>query len=100
MRRRVLITIAATAALLLVAAVSLAAWLSLEETEPSSFTAASGSIRVDIGNAETVALFNLAEEPNEMTDLSAEYPERVKEMQALAEKRLAEIESNTVPLAE
>jgi len=61
MRHRVLITIAATAALLLVAAVSLAAWLSLEETEPSSFTAASGSIRIDIGNAETVALFNLAD---------------------------------------
>ena len=60
MRRRVLITIAATTALLLVAAVSLAAWLSLRETEPSNFTAAAATIRVDIGNAETDPLFTVA----------------------------------------
>ena len=57
MRRRVLITVAASAALLLIAAVSLAAWLSLRETQVSSFTAASASVRVDIGNAETTPLF-------------------------------------------
>jgi hypothetical protein len=66
MRRRVLITIAASAALLLVAAVAIAAWLSLKETEPSNFTAAAATIRVDIGNAETDPLFNLtAMEPGD-----------------------------------
>lgn len=60
MRRRLLITIAASAALLLVAAVSLAAWLSLQETAPSSFTAASASSRVDLGNAEIASLFSVS----------------------------------------
>ena len=44
------------------------------------------------------ALFNLADEADEMTDLSAKYPERVKAMEALAKKRLAEINSNIIPL--
>lgn len=59
MRRRVLITIAATAALLLVAAVSLAAWLSLKQTAASDFTASAASIRIDIGDADTDPLFTL-----------------------------------------
>ena len=45
-------------------------------------------------------LFNLADEPNEMTDLSATYPEKVREMRALAEKRLADIKRNVIPLVE
>ncbi|NQT85365.1 sulfatase-like hydrolase/transferase [bacterium] len=45
-------------------------------------------------------LFNLAEDVAETTDLSAKYPEKVKEMQALAEKRLADIKSNVLPLVE
>ena len=45
-------------------------------------------------------LFNLANEVDEMTDLSAKYPEKVKAMQALAKKRLAEINSNIIPLGE
>jgi len=45
-------------------------------------------------------LFNLADEPNEITDLSAKHPERVKAMQALAEKRLADIKANVLPLVE
>ena len=53
-----------------------------------------------LGQAKGPVLFNVAEEPNEMTDLSAKYPERVKEMQALAQKRLAEIKSNVIPLVD
>ncbi len=44
------------------------------------------------------ALFNLALEANELTDVSAQYPERVKAMLELAKKRLAEVERNTIPL--
>jgi arylsulfatase A-like enzyme len=53
-----------------------------------------------LGRGKGPVLFNLAEEPNETTDLSARYPERAKEMQALAEKRLADIKGNVVPLAQ
>ncbi|NQT40755.1 MAG: sulfatase-like hydrolase/transferase [Planctomycetes bacterium] len=53
-----------------------------------------------LGQGKGPLLFNLAEEPNEMTDLSAKYPEKVKEMRALAEKRLGDIRSNVVPIVE
>jgi len=43
-------------------------------------------------------LFNLADDISETTDLSTKYPERVKAMEALAKKRLAEINSNIIPL--
>jgi len=43
-------------------------------------------------------LFNLANDIAETTDLSAKHPERVKAMEALAKKRLAEINSNIIPL--
>jgi arylsulfatase A-like enzyme len=46
------------------------------------------------------ALFNLANEADETTDLSAQYPERVRAMKALAEKRLADINSRIIPLGE
>ena len=46
------------------------------------------------------ALFHLSEDPNEMIDLSTKYPEKVKEMQALAEERLEEIKRNIVPLTD
>jgi arylsulfatase A-like enzyme len=51
-----------------------------------------------LGRGKAPALFNLAEEPEELTDLSAKHPERVKEMQALAGKRLSEIRSKVIPL--
>jgi len=43
-------------------------------------------------------LFNLADDPEELTDLSAKFPERVKAMQELAKKRLADINSGIIPL--
>ena len=43
-------------------------------------------------------LFNLADDISETTDLSAKHPERVEAMEALAKKRLAEINSNIIPL--
>lgn len=43
-------------------------------------------------------LFNLENENSEMTDLSAKFPEKVIEMQKLAEKRLVEIKSKSIPL--
>ncbi|MDP6356228.1 MAG: sulfatase-like hydrolase/transferase [Planctomycetota bacterium] len=44
------------------------------------------------------ALFNLANEANERTDLSAKFPDRVKSMQELANKRLAEINRGIIPI--
>jgi len=48
--------------------------------------------------AKGPVLFNLASDISETTDLSAKHPERVKAMEALAKKRLAEIESSIIPL--
>tara|TARA_B110000495_G_C22973528_1_gene571585 strand:+ start:35 stop:1357 length:1323 start_codon:yes stop_codon:yes gene_type:complete len=45
-------------------------------------------------------LFNLAKEEDEMTNLSDRYPERVREMQDLAKKRLSNINKNIIPLGE
>ena len=44
------------------------------------------------------ALFNLAEDLDEKTDLSAKFPDRVKAMQDLAKKRLDDIKSSIIPL--
>ncbi len=44
------------------------------------------------------ALFNLAEDIGEKNDVSAKFPDRVKEMRELAEKRLADIKKNSLPL--
>jgi arylsulfatase A len=44
------------------------------------------------------ALFNLAEDLDEKTDLSAKFPDKVKAMQALAKRRLADIKSGIIPL--
>ena len=43
-------------------------------------------------------LFHLAKDPQELTDLSAKYPQKVKQMRALAEKRLADVKSKVIPL--
>jgi arylsulfatase A-like enzyme len=43
-------------------------------------------------------LIHLAEDPAEQTNLSDKYPEKVKEMKALAEKQLAEIAENAIPI--
>jgi arylsulfatase A len=45
-------------------------------------------------------LFNLAEDAHETTDLSAKYPQKVQQMQELAEKRLADINNNIMPLGQ
>ena len=52
------------------------------------------------GEGTGAALFNLADESDEMTDVSADYPERVQEMKAQAERRLAEIKTQVIPLGE
>jgi len=44
------------------------------------------------------ALFHLAEDPTESRDVSDKHPDRVAAMQKLAEKRLAEINKNVLPL--
>lgn len=44
------------------------------------------------------ALFNLAEDFKEMKDLSSKHSERVREMEALAKKRLDEIHEDVIPL--
>jgi arylsulfatase A-like enzyme len=43
-------------------------------------------------------LIHLAEDPAEQTNLSDTYPQKVKEMTASAEKQLAEIEANAIPI--
>jgi arylsulfatase A len=50
------------------------------------------------GTGTGPVLFNLANEDEELTDLSRKYPEKVQEMQALAKKRLAHIKAHTLPL--
>lgn len=50
------------------------------------------------GGKNGPVLFNLDEESTEMTDVSANYPEKVLEMQELAKKRLADIHQNMMPL--
>ncbi len=46
---------------------------------------------------EGTVLFNLSKENEELTNLSSKFPEKVIEMKKLAEKRLQEIHSNTIP---
>ena len=50
------------------------------------------------GKGKAPALFNLADDVAEQTDLSEKYPERIKAMKVLADKRLAEINANSIPL--
>lgn len=45
-------------------------------------------------------LFNLADENDELIDLSAKFPQKVKELQDLAKERLAEIDTNIIPLSD
>ncbi len=46
------------------------------------------------------ALFNLAEDVEERTDMSDQFPQRVRAMQELADKRLADINRGIIPLGE
>jgi len=50
------------------------------------------------GSEAGPALFDLATDPAEKTNLSTEHPDRVTEMMALARKRLADIAGNALPL--
>ncbi|MBT8037781.1 MAG: sulfatase-like hydrolase/transferase [Verrucomicrobiae bacterium] len=43
-------------------------------------------------------LFHLANDDEELIDLSRQHPEKVHEMQALAQKRIADIKENALPL--
>jgi hypothetical protein len=43
-------------------------------------------------------LIHLAGDPAEQTNLSDKHPEKVKELKALAERQLAEIEENAIPI--
>jgi arylsulfatase A len=52
------------------------------------------------GGGTGPALFNLAKESDEKTDLSAKFPEKVKAMQELANVRLAEIKKGIIPILE
>lgn len=50
------------------------------------------------GSQEGPVLIHLAEDPAEQANLSDTYPEKVKAMKALAEKQLAAIEENAIPI--
>ena len=43
---------------------------------------------------------HLKNEVEEWTNVAAKYPGRVKEMQELADKRLADIQENIIPLGQ
>ena len=45
-------------------------------------------------------LFNLDEDAAELVDRSNEYPEKVQQMQQIANKRLADIQGNSIPLGQ
>ena len=46
------------------------------------------------------ALFNLTKDIEEKNDLSSQHPERVKQMQMLAQQRLASIRAKSIPLGQ
>ena len=50
------------------------------------------------GSAKGPVLIDLSMDPAEEKDLSAEHPDKVKEMLALARTRLKDIEQNTIDL--
>ena len=50
------------------------------------------------GSDKGPVLVHLAKDPTEQTNLSDQHPDKVKEMKALADKLLAEIEKNTLSL--
>jgi len=52
------------------------------------------------GAGKGPVLFHLAEDVAETKDLAAEFPERVRAMQDLAKKRLADIHGSIIPLGE
>lgn len=52
------------------------------------------------GAPEGPSLYKLASDPGELKDLSKEHPEKIRMMQELAGKRLAEIEKNKIEFAE
>ena len=52
------------------------------------------------GGGSAPALFHLATDIEELHDVSAEHPEKVREMTALAEQRLADIRKGIIPLQE
>lgn len=52
------------------------------------------------GLEDSPVLYDLKSDVSESKDVSAEHPEIVKEMQALARKRLSKIQANVIPLGE
>lgn len=50
------------------------------------------------GSDKGPVLINLAEDPAEQTNLRDKYPEKVAKMKALAERQLAEIDGNSMPM--
>lgn len=52
------------------------------------------------GAEDSPVLYDLKSDVSESKDVSAEHPEIVKQMQALARKRLSEIQASVIPLGE
>ena len=50
------------------------------------------------GTNKGPVLIDLSKDPGEEKDLASEHPEKVKDMKALAEKLLSEIEENSISL--
>jgi len=57
-----------------------------------------GSAKGDPGIEQGPALFNLKEDPGEQNDVSAEHPDTVKDLLALAREQLKDIHTNYVPI--
>jgi arylsulfatase A-like enzyme len=52
------------------------------------------------GGSEGPALFHLKKDPSETVNLASQYPDRVKQMQALAKQQLDAIMEQKIPLGE
>ena len=73
-------------------------WAQLEAIRQGDWKLYLGKVKDVPGSEKAPVLINLMEDPTEQSDLAAKHPDRVKAMQALAEKTVADIEANAIPL--
>ena len=73
-------------------------WAKLEAIRDGDWKLFLGEVKEVPGSARAPVLIHLKDDPAEQTDLAGEHSDRVKAMQALAAKLVAEIEANSIPL--
>ena len=73
-------------------------WAKLEAIRDGDWKLYLGKVQDVAGSENAPVLIHLKVDPSEQTDVAAKHPDRVKAMQALAEKLVADIEANSIPL--